>query len=175
MTQCFIRLVSFKRSHKQNVVILQNFLPTLNTISRLVSKERFSGIAYVFDEQKNLIWEINCTQGKFHKTATKYFKEPGVFTLKTHIQCTYFMGLLNGDYFVYDQTGKKLFQNHYLMGLIDGPQKHYMGVSRFVHTFKRDDYVESEKQAKSWIWSDAHSCEESLVELQRFFEIKNKL
>ena len=152
----------------------------LKTVKRCVSSLNFSGLATVYEKGK-ITWRANVVEGKFHGEVIKYipfvpntllgtasgyisgWRQP-VFVAK------YKMDLLDGPLFMYRQDGTKHFVFNYNMGLLDGEQKHYIEYSKFVHTYHRGEWVNSEKIAKSWLWSDKSDSAASLSEIKKNHE-----
>lgn len=152
----------------------------LKTVKESVSSFNFSGLATVY-ERGHVTWRVNVSEGKFHGEVIKYipfvpntllgtasgyiggWRQP-VFVAK------FKMDLLDGPLFMYRQDGTKHFVFNYNMGLLDGDQKHYVEYSKFVHTFQRGEWVNSDKVAKSWLWSDSSDSASSLTEVKRIHE-----
>ena len=150
------------------------------TLKDCVLSFKFSGLATVYENGK-VTWRAHVDEGKFHGEVIKYipfvpntllgtasgyisgWRQP-VFVAK------FKMDLLDGPLFMYRQDGTKNFLLNYSMGLLDGEQKHYVDYSKFIHTFHRGEWVNSEKIAKSWLWGDSSESAASLTEIKKIHE-----
>jgi len=157
----------------------------LKTLKEAVTKNNFSGLAVAY-EKGQITWKANVCDGKFNGKVIKYIP----FIPKTFIGTAsgyisgwrqpvfiakYKMDLLDGPLFMYRQDGSKHFVFNYNMGLLDGEQKHYVDYSKFVHIYERGTWLDTEKVAKSWLWSDNSDSEASLKEIKRIHEMNKNL
>lgn len=171
---------SQKSCDKRRLREIYNKPIDLKTLKECVSSFNFSGLATVY-ERGQVTWKAEIVEGKFHGKVIKYIPFVPNTLLGTAsgyiggwrqpvFVANYKMDLLDGTLFMYRQDGTKNFVFNYNMGLLDGEQKHYIDYSKFVHTFQRGEWVDSEKIAKSWLWNDKSESAASLSEVKKIHE-----
>ena len=150
-------------------------LVEINDIKDAISKNNFSGIAHVYNNNK-LIYKVAVSDGNFNGEFIKYedFVPKSLYGSATGLiagwrqpvlVANYRSNLLDGLLTIYKQDGTKLFAFTYNMSTLDGEQKHYVDYSKFVHLYKKGVWEKTTKMAKSWIWSDKSNELESHLEL----------
>jgi antitoxin component YwqK of YwqJK toxin-antitoxin module len=136
----------------------------LKRILYSIAMKRFTGIASVYDENKNIVYSMECVDGNLNGQFVKYCTySPSSVTgylsgylsrnwRQPEMQFSLRNGLVDGQVFLYNPDGTKKMLLYFSMGLLQGEQKHYTtSITRILHQYEKGTYISSSKQYKNWL------------------------